>query len=76
VLKNGELQQVSFSIFTLAERHVSELPIGPPWDHSSSDDLIDVIINIIIAALLEGVLRSGIPVVRGPRTLDSIYVVP
>jgi hypothetical protein len=36
----------------LAESHVSVPPIGPPWDHSSSDELIDVIINIIIVIIV------------------------
>jgi hypothetical protein len=52
VLQNGELQHVSLSNFMLAESHVSVPPICPPWDHSSSDELIDVIINIIIVIIV------------------------
>jgi hypothetical protein len=52
MLQNGELQQVSFSNFTLAESHVSVTPLGSPWYHSSSDDLIDVSIKIIIVVIV------------------------
>jgi hypothetical protein len=86
VIQNGELQHVSLGNVMLAKSHVPIMPVGPPWDHSSPDDLMNMIIKFIIFIVVVIHFLKGKPLVRlwlfyvhirrGSRTCEILILAP